>query len=204
MRVRKSPRKRASFSKATPGCPANRSEFSRALAAPGNSEKPLDFSGFCPVLGRSRIGTRSEPLGAAPVRPAIPVIPVPVVAAIAVEVAVAAHSAARGAASLPSRRTGGPYGSARQAGASGRRPASCRAGRPHRRSSSWRPRWPPCCRRGRAGASPDRPASAGWNRHASEFIRALARSIRSLANSLTAVSTGGHSFSWSAVSLRPA
>ena len=51
-------------------------------------------------------------------------------------------------------------GSALRAGASGRRRASCRAGRPRPRSSSARPRRPPCCRRARAGAPPDRPASA--------------------------------------------
>src|SRR6185436_844985 len=38
-------------------------------------------------------GARSEPLGAASIRPAIPVKPVPVVAAIAVKVAIPAHSA---------------------------------------------------------------------------------------------------------------
>jgi hypothetical protein len=36
------------------------------------------------------------------------------------------------------------------------------------------------------------------------FIRALARSIRSLAKSRTAVSTGGHSFSCSELSFKPA
>ena len=41
--VRKSLRERASFSKATRGCPASRSEFSRALADRQNGEKPLDF-----------------------------------------------------------------------------------------------------------------------------------------------------------------
>jgi hypothetical protein len=40
------PCKRASFSKATPRCPASRSEFSRPLASPRNGKKPLEFSGF--------------------------------------------------------------------------------------------------------------------------------------------------------------
>jgi hypothetical protein len=38
----------------------------------------------------------------------------------------------------------------------------------------------------------------------SAFIRALARSIRNLAKSRTAASTGGHNFSWSALSFNPA
>src|SRR2546430_373090 len=88
-----SPRKRASFSKATRGCPASRDEFSRPLAAPANGEKPLDFSGFCRCSGRARRSGGLEPLGAAPVRPVIPVIPVAVVAAMAVKIAVPAHFA---------------------------------------------------------------------------------------------------------------
>src|SRR5258705_11134679 len=88
-----SPDKRASFSKATPGCPANWDEFSRALAGSRNGKKPLDFSGFCRCQGISWRTGASEPLGAAPVRFAIPVIAIPVVAAIAVGAAVHAHPA---------------------------------------------------------------------------------------------------------------
>src|SRR5258705_2737750 len=88
-----SPHKRASFSKATPGCPANWDEFSRALAGSRNGKKPLDFSGFCRGPDTPRRSGASEPLRAAPVRSAIPVIAIPVIVAIAVGAAVHAHPA---------------------------------------------------------------------------------------------------------------
>src|SRR4051812_42309489 len=89
----KSPRKRASFSKATPGCPASRAKFSRALADRRNSKKPLDFSGFCRCSDRTRSRGASEPFGTAPVRAAIPVTTVAAVPGGAVKAAVHAHSA---------------------------------------------------------------------------------------------------------------
>src|SRR5689334_10398405 len=90
LEVRKSLRERASFSKATFGCPASRNEFSRALADRRNGKKPLDFSGFCRCSDRAPARGASEPFGAAPVRAAIPVT---AVAAIAAIVAIHAHFA---------------------------------------------------------------------------------------------------------------
>src|SRR4051812_38176034 len=89
----KSPRKRASFSKATPGCPASRAKFSRALADCQNGKKPLDFSGFRRCSEHAPTGRASEPFGTAPVRAVVPVMTVAAVAAIAVKVAVHAHFA---------------------------------------------------------------------------------------------------------------
>ena len=66
------------------------------------------------------------------------------------------------------------------------------------------PPWPPCCRRGRAGAPPDRPASAGWNRPAARSSAHWRDRSAAWRTPCTAASTGGHSFSWSAFSLRPA
>src|SRR4029453_10912033 len=87
-----SPRKRASFSKATRGCPASRAKFSRALADRRNGKKPLDFSGFCRCSDRAQI-EGSEPFGAAPVRSTIPVITVAAIAAVAVKIPVPPHFA---------------------------------------------------------------------------------------------------------------
>src|SRR5438105_4320972 len=83
--VRKSLRERASFSKATRGCPASRSEFSRALADSRNGKKPLDFSGFCWLPGDPGA---LEALRASLVGSVVPVIAIPVVTAVAVK----AHS----------------------------------------------------------------------------------------------------------------
>src|SRR5438132_1064731 len=82
--VRKSLHERASFSKATPGCPASRDEFSRASADRRNGKKPLDFSGFCGCSDQAPTGGASEPFGAAPVRAAIPVITVAIAAKVAI------------------------------------------------------------------------------------------------------------------------
>src|ERR1700726_4192566 len=60
-------RKRASFSKATPRCPASR----RVFPALGNAKKPLQSSGFSRF--RPIVGPRSEPLGTAPVPVAVTV-----------------------------------------------------------------------------------------------------------------------------------
>ena len=140
-RSRKSPRKRASFSKATPGCPAKMEPVFPGFGGSRKMQKTAGFSARPPGPGRPRIATRSEPLRRTPGRLAIPVMPVAVVAAIAVRVAVPAHAALvvppASPAAEPAVHMGQP---ARQAGASGRRPASCRAGRPHRGSSSWRRR----------------------------------------------------------------
>src|SRR6185312_7069413 len=92
LEVRKSLRERASFSKATFGCPASRGEFSRALADRRNGKKPLDFSGFCRCSDQAPTSRgASEPFGAAPVPRAA--IPVAAVAAIAAIVAIRAHFA---------------------------------------------------------------------------------------------------------------
>src|SRR3954453_6737658 len=88
-----SPRKRASFSKATPGCPASWSEFSRALADSSNGEKPLDFSGFCRCSGWARRSGASEPFGTALGPPTVPVIAISAVAVVPVKIAVPAHFA---------------------------------------------------------------------------------------------------------------
>src|SRR6185295_4623983 len=88
-----SPRKRASFSKATRGCPASRAKFSRALADSRNGKKPLDFSGFYRCSDRAPIEGVSEPFGAAPVRSTIPVITVAAIAAVAVKIPVPPHFA---------------------------------------------------------------------------------------------------------------
>ena len=136
--------------------------YSPAIGA-GQNEKAAGIRAAFPGFDRSK-WRGSEPLGAArppliPARPAIPIVAaIPVRAAIA---AIAIHHAALEAAVPPAfRRTGLPYGSGWRGGASGRRRGSCRAGRPHPRSSSSPPPWSPWCRRVRAGAPPDRPASA--------------------------------------------
>ena len=174
--VRKSLRKRASFSKATRDVQQTGPSFPGLWRAP-EGKKPLDSSGFRPCPGWAEI-RRVRAARDRLVLPAIPVVAVAVVAAVPATARSSADSR-RGAASLPGRRTRGPYGSARRAGASGRRRASCRAGRRLPRSSSWPPPRPPWSRRGPAGARPDPPASAWLESSRGAFIRALARSIRS-------------------------
>src|SRR5882672_10050847 len=94
------PCKRASFSKATPRCPASRNEFSRPLASPGNGKKPLNFSGFRRYRDRSAESECLEPLAAAPIRAAVAIVAIPVetttpaaVVAVTVKAAVRAHTA---------------------------------------------------------------------------------------------------------------
>ena len=114
---------------------------------------------------RSRPGL--EPLAVAmaamvPARPAIPVV-----ATIPVEPGPDRRRRDRvriDAASLR-RRNGHPGASAWRGGASGRRRGSCRADRPHPRSSSARPPWSPWCRRARAAAPPDPPAAGHPSAH---------------------------------------
>src|SRR4051795_12814014 len=72
------PCKRASFSKATPRCPANWGEFSRPLASPRNGKKPLNFSGFRRYRDRPAESLYLEPFAAAPIRAAIAVVAIPV------------------------------------------------------------------------------------------------------------------------------
>src|SRR6185503_7652421 len=88
-----SPRKRASFSKATRGCPASRAKFSRAFADRANGEKPLDFSGFRRCSGWARRSGASEPFGTALGPPTVPVIAISAVAVVPVRVALPAHFA---------------------------------------------------------------------------------------------------------------
>src|SRR5215208_1321667 len=88
-----SPRKRASFSKATRGCPASRAKFSRAFADRANGEKPLDFSGFCRCSGWARRSGASEAFGTALGPPTVPVIAISAVAVVPVSVALPAHFA---------------------------------------------------------------------------------------------------------------
>src|SRR5262245_15899001 len=87
------PCKRASISKATFGCPASRSKFSRALATFRNGKKPPDFSGFRRCSGRTRSSGASEPFGAAPVRAAVAVIAITIIAAVAIEAPIPVHFA---------------------------------------------------------------------------------------------------------------
>ena len=150
-------RKRASFSKATPRCPANRRGFPGPSARAGNAKKPPESGGFS-WISTDRRAARLEPLGAA----AAAMIPVrrhpdrhrdPDRRRI--------HAALE--AAMPPAFAAEPAfhdGSGWRGGASGRRRGSCRAGRPRPRSSSAPPPRSPCCRRARAGAPPDRPASA--------------------------------------------
>src|ERR1700738_2853274 len=57
-------RKRASFSKATPRCPANRQGFSRPSARLEHTKKPPESGGFYCIAGDGR-HARLEPLGIA-------------------------------------------------------------------------------------------------------------------------------------------
>src|ERR1041384_2509080 len=82
------PLRGASFSKATPGCPASRRKFSRSLVDRRECKKPLDFSGFCRCSDGGPITGRSKPLGPASVPTAVPVIPVSLEAGAPVSVAV--------------------------------------------------------------------------------------------------------------------
>src|SRR6187431_815470 len=86
-----SPRKRASFSKATRGCPASRAKFSRAFADRANGEKPLDFSGFCRCSGWARRSGASEPSWTALGPPTVPVIAISAPAVVPVRVALPAQ-----------------------------------------------------------------------------------------------------------------
>src|SRR6185437_1414264 len=90
------PCKRASFSKATPRCPANRNEFSRSLASPRNGKKPPNFSGFRRHRDRPAESKLLEPPAAAPIRAAVAVIAIPVepvAAVVAIGAAIHAHTA---------------------------------------------------------------------------------------------------------------
>ena len=200
-------RKRASFSKATPAMSSKPAGVFPAMTRlPRNGEKAAGIRRLllslrssrqtCAVrAARDRPGRR-DPGRRHPVETAAPVVAtIPVAAAtIAIHAALEPAVPPAFAAAKPVLHDGSGW----RAGASGRHRGSCRAGRPHPRSSSSPPPWSPCCRRGRAGAPPDRRSSdhpASADRSCCAFIRALARSIRIFAKSRTAVSTGGHSFS---------
>src|SRR5207245_63934 len=75
--------------KATKGCPASRSEFSRALADSRHGKTPLDFSGFCWLPADPGA---LEPLRASLAGPAAPVIPIPLQPAVALKATMPAHA----------------------------------------------------------------------------------------------------------------
>ena len=202
--VRKVPRKTASFSKANPPMSSKAGRVFPAFAGPPEREKPPESGGFLAFAGISRGAVR-----AARGRPAA-------------RSAVALGPRSRSKPRSRRRRRRGPSSRSkprwRQPRSPKRRSIRVRIGEAallavveglveriggigdllHRRGGG---------RHASARSRRRATGSAGfWRSRLSSriaFIRALARSIRSLANSRTAVSTGGHSFSWSGVELQP-